>query len=172
MECGAMADIRVEMASGSHCCARREIESRAATAPRRAATAPAGRHDAIKVSGRSLLVVVLSSLIAFFPKCPVCWAAYMNIFGCVWLADTAVASWLLPALIGCSGLYLAMLLRRGRHRGYAPFWLSCSGMLAILVSRNVFADTRWLAAAGVLVVLSGSLLQLLSVAAAGRPSRV
>ena len=118
------------------------------------------------------MILVLGSLMAFFPKCPMCWAAYMNMFGCVWLANTAYTTWLFPLLLACSGLHLAVLLRRSRRHGYAPFLFSLAGMLVILASRSMFAQERWLAVTGMLIMLSGSSLHLLSVTAARRPSRV
>ena len=125
---------------------------------------------AAEATSRSVLVLVLSSLIAFFPKCPVCWAAYMNMLGCVWLTDTAYARWLFPGLLVSSGAYLAVLLGRSRRHGYAPFLLSLAGLLVILASRSLFADERWAALPGIAVMLSGSLLHLLSMSAARRPS--
>jgi hypothetical protein len=42
----------------------------------------------VEKASRPMLTAVLSLLIAFFPKCPVCWATYMSMFGSVWLART------------------------------------------------------------------------------------
>jgi hypothetical protein len=106
----------------------------------------------------SMLTAVLSLLIAFFPKCPVCWAAYMNIFGSVWLAHTPYVPWLHPLLLGVSALNLLLLLRRARNKGYGPFLLGSTGFATILGGRSLFPQDRWLLLCGAALMVASSLV--------------
>jgi hypothetical protein len=117
------------------------------------AAAPAGRVRA----ARSLGAVALGVLIAFFPRCPMCWAAYMSMFGSVWLARTPYLGWLFPALLALAGLHLLLLLRAARRSGYAPVLLSVVGTALIVVGRSL-PHERWLLWTGMCLMAAGSLL--------------
>mgnify|MGYP007039516918 CR=1 FL=1 len=95
--------------------------------------------------------------IAFFPKCPMCWAAYLSLFGVAgveWLSESA---WLLPALVlvlvlnvGC----LWWIAKRSRRK--LGFYLAGTGSLVIVAS-GLWLDlalVRWL---GIALVALGSL---------------
>ncbi len=70
--------------------------------------------------------------IALFPKCPICWAAYMGLFGSIGLSNVAYQPWLYPVLIGSLLLYFAALLYRARSRnGYGPFAISLVGGICL-----------------------------------------
>ena len=128
--------------------------------------APLGRgsgpRGVVEKTARSVPTALLGVLIAFFPKCPVCAAAYMSMFGSVWLASAPLAAWLFPVLIGFSGLNLLLLLRRSEDKGYGPFVLALAGTTAILLGRSLFPDHRWVLVPGMLLMLSGSLLNSFS----------
>src|SRR3954464_1419237 len=64
---------------------------------------------------RTLPSVLLSILIAFFPKCPACCIAYLSMFGSVGLAVTPYVEWLYPLLLASLGLHLGLLLAKA-HR--------------------------------------------------------
>ena len=96
--------------------------------PPEAAVLPA----AAKQTVRSLRSVLLSVLIAFFPKCPLCWAAYMSMFGSLGLANTPYMGWLLPVLVGVLGIHLYLLAKKIPHKGYGPFGLSLAGALLVV----------------------------------------
>jgi protein SCO1/2 len=118
----------------------------------------------------------LASLgVAFFPKCPVCWAAYLSVLGIAGLERIPYSSWLQPVLIAVMLINLGSLWLRGRATGrMRGFYLAGAGALAIVVSR---LGPGWENAAvwGVVLTLAGSLLSALSpwnrrLAAPGRPS--
>jgi hypothetical protein len=109
-----------------------------------------------------MLTILLSILIAFFPKCPVCWATYMSMFGSVWLADTPYAAWLFPVLLAVAGVNLLLLLKRAPKKGYSPFLLSLAGILVTLGVRNLFPMERWLLLLGMALMILSSLLNSFS----------
>lgn len=108
-------------------------------------------------ASRPLVTTALSVLLAFFPKCPVCWATYMSIFGSVGLARTPYAAWLHPLLIGLCGLNL-LLLKRASKNGRGPFLLGLAGVAVVLAGRALFPETRWLVFFGMAAMIASSLL--------------
>ncbi len=94
---------------------------------------PARRKAASPVLG------TLASLgVAFFPKCPVCWAAYLSLFGVAGLQRIPYSPWLQPVLAAAMLINLASLWFRGRSTGRRTgFYLALAGALAILASRAV-----------------------------------
>lgn len=113
----------------------------------------------IKKTSRSLPSLLTGILIAFFPKCPMCWAVYMSMFGSLGLAKLPYMPWLLPVLLGFLLLHLAMLLRKAVQRHYyLPFWASVAGAGVLLAARSFFPAERWLLLSGMVLVIAGSLL--------------
>lgn len=108
-------------------------------------------------TAKALFSVLLSLLIAFFPKCPVCWAVYMSMFGGIGLAQLPYLKWLLPVLLLLFAFNLFLLYRKGRKTGYGPFLITLAGALFILVARNFFIADKALLYAGMLMVLGGSM---------------
>ncbi|HEX6900456.1 MAG TPA: SCO family protein [Thermoanaerobaculia bacterium] len=96
--------------------------------------APPARHKAA-----SPMLGTLASLgVAFFPKCPVCWAAYLSLFGVAGLERIPYSPWLQPLLAAMMLINLASLWFRGRSTGRrSGFYLALAGALAILASRVV-----------------------------------
>ena len=104
----------------------------------------------------------LSLFIAFFPKCPVCWAVYMSMFGSVGLSQLPYMKWLLPVLIGFLGLHLFMQFKGVKRHGYFPFILSLIGASIILISRSFFPSQNGILILGMLFIISGSLINSFS----------
>lgn len=101
--------------------------------------------------------VVLSFFIAFFPKCPACWATYMSMFGSIGLAELPYMEWLFPVL-GCFfGLHLWLLFQKTSQKGYGPLVITLIGTSLILAGRNIFTETQWILFVGMFCVLVGSL---------------
>lgn len=113
--------------------------------------------DKIKKTARSVPSVLLSILVAFFPKCPMCWAAYMSMFGSVSLAQTPYQGWLFPVLLGFLGLHLFLIFRKVPEKGYGPFLLSVFGAIFIISSRALMLSGNALLIIGMLCILLGSL---------------
>ncbi len=115
-----------------------------------------------KATAQSVWSLLLSFLVAFFPKCPVCWAVYMSMFGSVGLANLPYMKWLLPVLILLLGIHLFMLYKKAAKIGYIPFIISIAGTVAILFSRSFFSSEKWLLIIGMAFIISGSLLNSFS----------
>ena len=112
----------------------------------------------IKQTTRAIPSVLMSFLIAFFPKCPFCWAVYMSMFGSLGLARLPYMPWLLPVLLVFMALHLIMLLKQSRRKGYWPFVLSLFGSLILLIGRTYYPAEKWLLVTGMIFIISGSLL--------------
>lgn len=98
---------------------------------------------------------LLNMFVAFFPKCPFCWAAYLSLLG---LAGTSITykPWMLPLAILLLVLNLAsMYFSKNRHQ-LRPFWLSVIGTLLIISNRLWFDST-------VVIILAGTILVFASI---------
>ena len=114
-----------------------------------------------KVAG-TLPSILLSVLIAVFPKCPFCWAAYMSMFSSIGLARLPYMKWLLPVLIIFLGVHLFVLYKKAAKNGYLPFVLSFAGAAAMIVGKTFFLTESWLLLAAMLLIVTGSLLNSFS----------
>ncbi|MDT4953640.1 MAG: hypothetical protein QOJ02_1778 [Acidobacteriota bacterium] len=105
----------------------------------------------------------LASLgVAFFPKCPICWAGYMSMFGIAGLQRIPYSPWLQPVLVAVMLVNLTSVWLRGRSTGrMIGFYLVSAGALAIVVLKMWLG---WENAAywGVALTLTGSLLSALN----------
>jgi hypothetical protein len=107
---------------------------------------------------------LLSLVIAFFPKCPMCWAVYMSMFGSLGLSQVPYMGWLLPVLIGFLGFHLFMLYRKGKKIGYIPFGISLMGAFFIMAGRlfPVLPENKVLLILGMVCLISSSLISSFS----------
>ena len=101
--------------------------------------------------------LVLSVLIAFLPKCPVCWAAGLGALGIIDATALSHLSWLFPGLVALLGVQLLLLLRQASQTHYGPFALALSGAAIFLAGRHYAPAARGILATGVLLVAAGSL---------------
>lgn len=82
----------------------------------------------------------IAVLIAFFPKCPFCWAAYMSVFSSLGLGRIPYKPWLLPVLIALLFMnLLSLYLSRNRH-GYKPIVLAIIGAGLVTLNRLYWQD--------------------------------
>jgi protein SCO1 len=118
---------------------------------------PAGRKTALPIFG-----TLASFGVAFFPKCPICWAAYLSVFGIAGLGQIPYFPWLQPVLVAVMLINLASVWLRGRSTGrMSGCYLVSAGAFAIVVLKM---GLGWEKAAvwGVPLTLAGSLLSALS----------
>lgn len=80
----------------------------------------------------------LSFLIAFFPKCPVCWAAYMSMFSSVGLSKIPYSKWLLPLLAVMLLIHLFLIYKKRTQKGNGPLSLTLLGVCLLLLGRSEF----------------------------------
>jgi len=115
-----------------------------------------------KITVQSASSILLSIVIAFFPKCPLCWAVYMSMFGCLGIANLPYMGWLLPVLLLFLGIHMFMLYKKAARVGYLPFVISLFGALIILFARAFYPYEKWLLISGMAFIISGSLLNSFS----------
>lgn len=105
----------------------------------------------------------LAVFIAFFPKCPLCWAAYMSLFGSIGISRIPYMPWLLPVLIGFLALHFYFLFQKIKDKGYLPLSLSIIGGSSIVISRYFLLENTTLNYFGLTAIILGSLLNNLSI---------
>jgi protein SCO1/2 len=96
-------------------------------------------------------------LLAFVPKCPLCWAAYLSVLGVAGLEHLPFPSFAAPLLLGLVLLNVLAVWWRGHaRRQYGPFWCCLSG--ALLLAPLAFGQQwPWLSVPGVALSLLGVL---------------
>jgi hypothetical protein len=107
--------------------------------------------------------VAVGFMVAFFPKCAVCWGAYLSIFGILGAAWIPYLGWLYGALVGTLGIHLLLAWRRAARTGYGPFALGMGGALIVLAGRHYALLAEWILISGILLIAAGSLWDSLSV---------
>jgi protein SCO1 len=111
-----------------------------------------GRYIASPVFG-----TVIALGLALFPKCPLCWAAYLSVFGIAGLGSIPYSPWLQPVLALLMLFNLTSIWLRARTtRRVMPFYLVSAGAAAILASKT-FASFDAAANVGIAFTLVGSL---------------
>lgn len=111
----------------------------------------------------SPVLSTLASLgVAFFPKCPICWSAYLSLFGIAGLNQIPYSPWLQPILITAMMINIFSVWLRARFtRRRWGLYLVSAGALVIIVAKMGFGWEK-AAVPGVLLTLAGSLLSAIS----------
>ena len=106
---------------------------------------------------------MLTSLaVVFFPKCPICWAAYLSVFSIAGLERIPYAPWLFPVLVLVMLINLGSVWLRGNSTGrMGGFYLAATGV-TLIVGAKLFATANLVAVAGVALVVVGSLFGVMS----------
>lgn len=114
--------------------------------------------SSVKSKLSSLAAMVLSAILAFFPKCPLCLAAYLSLFGITQYEFFRFREWMLPLLIALLLVNLFSLFWMSRRRQwFLPFYLSLAGAFCIILAA-LFPLTKLVAFSGIILIISGSLL--------------
>jgi protein SCO1/2 len=120
------------------------------------------RRSAVTRTASPLLATLASLGVAFFPKCPICWSAYLSLFGIAGLNQIPYSPWLQPLLITAMLINIVSVWLRARvtHQRWGLYLVS-AGALVIIVGRMGFG---WEKAAipGVLLTLAGSVVSAMS----------
>ena len=98
----------------------------------------------------------LGFLIAFFPKCPMCWAAYLSGLGISGISKIPYPGFVFPFLVVLLGVHLLLLIMQASHAGYGPFLISVAGALTLLLVRYYVPEVHWAANGGIVLMLGGS----------------
>ena len=90
----------------------------------------------VRTTASPALTVLASIAWAFFPKCAVCWAAYLGVFGIASLERIPYAPWLQPLILGSLIVSLIGMWTAARANGrLIGACLATLGALAILLSK-------------------------------------
>jgi protein SCO1 len=121
--------------------------------------APPTNRPSTRLKSAPPLFGTLASLgIAFFPKCPLCWAAYLSVFGIASLERVPYAPRLQLAFAALLLVNLVILWFRGRSTGpMSAFWLAGAGALVLGIAK-IQPSFENIAVWGVGLTLAGSLL--------------
>lgn len=111
----------------------------------------------VKKSLRALPSIVLSILVAFFPKCPMCWAVYMSMLGSFGVVKIPYKSWILPVLLIFLGVHLWILYKKIVEKGYGPFVCSIVGFGFLFLGKVLLVDEHWILLCGIFFIFLGSL---------------
>ncbi|HEX8875000.1 MAG TPA: SCO family protein [Nitrosospira sp.] len=102
---------------------------------------------------------MLSLATAFFPKCPVCWAAYLSIFGITGLEQLPYSPWFFPIIACLMLINLGCLwLQQRRRQGVTGFHLAAAG--AVLIVPGIILELGYASAAGILLTITGSAISV------------
>lgn len=129
-------------------------------------SSPAQKSTAIQSAtktAKSVPSILLSTVIAFFPKCPLCWAVYMSMFSSVGLSRLPYMKWLLPVLVLLFIVHLYLLFKKVKQLGYLPFLFSICGAGIILLARLYLSLPTWLLFIGISLIIAGSLMNNFSI---------
>jgi protein SCO1/2 len=134
------------------------------------------REKTERAPGRKTTSTIFGTIaslgVAFFPKCPICWAGYLSVFGVAGLNQIPYSPWLQPLLLVVMLINLASVWLRGRATGrMVGFYLVSAGAVAIVISK---LGPVWesLALWGVALTFAGSLVSALNATSGNRRSEV
>ena len=129
------------------------------------------RESAAVTRTASPVLATLASLgVAFFPKCPICWSAYLSLFGIAGLNQIPYSPWLQPILIIAMLINVFSVWWRARvTRQRWGLYLVSAGAVIIIVAKMGFG---WEKAAipGVLLTFAGSVVSAMSSRASRKTS--
>lgn len=118
----------------------------------------------LKISSQPFLNSLLSLVIAFFPKCPICWAAYLSAFGISGISWLKYNPSLLVGILFIMLINLIILYYKSKkNQSFIPFNLSLLGTFIIILS-FYFPLLSMLKVIGISLVLFGSTLIVLKYA--------
>ncbi len=132
---------------------------------------PAPRAPALMRSsvGPATMGTIASIAAAFFPKCAMCWTAYLSVFGIAGLERVPYAPWLLPIFIALMVVNIASLWP-GPRGDVLPFALAVAGAQVILVL-GIGCEVPGAAPLGLALSAAGSFLSVKSRLIAQRRER-
>jgi protein SCO1/2 len=120
-------------------------------APRPSSLAAVGQVSSPLLSSVSAVVV------AFFPKCPMCWAAYLSLFGVAGVDWLTHSPWLLPLFVLVLIVNVGSLWWLGkRSQRRLGFYLAALGAATILAN-SLWLEQTWLSGVGIALTVAGSL---------------
>jgi protein SCO1/2 len=119
---------------------------------------PIGRK--VARASTPILGTVAAFAVAFFPKCPICWAAYLSMFGIAGLNQIPYLPWMQPILIVAMLINLVSVWLRGWLTGrILASCLVSAGAILVLISKMWPAGEKAVLF-GVMLTFTGSILSV------------
>jgi len=137
-----------------------QVVDRACEVLRQDAAPPVAARPSFGGQGQvtgTVLGTLASLAWAFFPKCPMCWAAYLSIFGIAGFQQIPYPSKTHPALLAVMLINIVSVWFRARAtQRIGGFCFVCAGIVATILGKMVM---NWdnLAAGGIALTFAGSL---------------
>ena len=101
--------------------------------------------------------IIPALLATFLPKCPLCLAAYLSIFGGFGAIPFFYSFWVLPVTVFFLAITITLLYYQARRNGrYFPFFFSLTAPLIILTGKFYF-ESEWLMYTGAAVLIISSI---------------
>ncbi|MEM9679554.1 MAG: hypothetical protein AAF901_04455, partial [Bacteroidota bacterium] len=116
--------------------------------------------------GKVFWSVLISLILAFFPKCPICWSAYLSLFGLSSMINFSHSTWMFDVFTAFLVVnVISVGWRAQKRRFFLPFYLSLTGALDIVLLGGYLWDTAntSILYLGVSLVVAGSLLNSISI---------
>ncbi|MEM6765223.1 MAG: SCO family protein [Bacteroidota bacterium] len=111
----------------------------------------------------NLMSIVLPIVIAFFPKCPLCWASYLSILGLTGISSIPYSPWLFPLVVIILVLNLCVLFWRSKNgNGFTPLALSLVGTIFLVTIAFSNGVWKWGFIPGLFLLVGGSMLNSLN----------
>ena len=108
-----------------------------------------------------LYTVTIPVIIAFFPKCPMCWASYMNLLGISGIISIQHQPWFIYLFIALALFNLINLYRLAKKRnGLLPFYFALLGTLVLAVN-YFFTPPKIVLVIGIIFMTTSTLLNSL-----------
>jgi hypothetical protein len=105
--------------------------------------------------------VALPVFILFFPKCPVCWAAYFNVFVNLGIHIPYIPE-IQTGLVALSFIFCAFLFSRApRMSGYLPPSLIAAAPILLLLNKNLLDNTAWINYLSIVLSFAGTTILVL-----------
>ena len=105
-----------------------------------------------------LIGAIASLSVAFFPKCPICWATYLSMFGVAGLDQIPLPLWLQPLLVAAMLINLASVWFRGWSTGRFTGPLLVTAGASVILASQFMPGWEGGGPWGVGLVLTGSLM--------------
>jgi hypothetical protein len=105
--------------------------------------------------------VALPVFILFFPKCPVCWAAYFNVLVSLGIHIPYIPE-IQTGLVALSFLFCAFLFYRApRMSGYLPPSLIAAAPILLLLNKHLLHNTAWINYLSIVLSFAGATMLVL-----------
>lgn len=98
-------------------------------------SADLSRYVRLKMVLKTYLSFILAIIIAFFPKCPFCWGAYMSMLSVLGISSFSYQPWFLPVLIVLFFINLWSLYATRKRHGNKLLFISIAGAVVIIANR-------------------------------------